>query len=74
MVVAYVLALVETGKEHQAAEEIMKLQYVEEVTVTYGTWDLVIKVGTETLNEMDVVITGIRNVQLIQQTETLVGL
>jgi len=74
MVVAYVLALVETGKEHQAAEEIMKLQYVEEVTVTYGTWDLVIKVSTETLNEMDVVITGIRNVQLIQQTETLVGL
>ena len=74
MVVAYVLALVETGKEHQAAEEIMKLQYVEEVTVTYGTWGLVIKVGTETLNEMDVVITGIRNVQLIQQTETLVGL
>ena len=74
MVVAYVLALVETGKEHQAAEELMKLQYVEEVTVTYGTWDLVIKVSTETLNEMDVVITGIRNVQLIQQTETLVGL
>jgi AsnC family. len=74
MVVAYVLALVETGKEHQAAEELMKLQYIEEVTVTYGTWDLVIKVSTETLNEMDVVITGIRNVQLIQQTETLVGL
>ena len=74
MVVAYVLALVETGMEHQAAEELMKLQHVEEVTVTYGTWDLVTKVSTETLNEMDIVITSIRNIQLIQQTETLVGL
>ena len=74
MVVAFVLALVETGREHQAAEEALKVQHVVEATITYGTWDLVIKVSTDTLNELDMIITEIRTISLIQQTETLIGI
>jgi len=74
MVVAYLLSLVETGKEHQAAEEISKVQGVKEVVITYGTWDIVTKISTDTLNELDMVITNIRKIPLVQQTETLIGL
>jgi len=74
MVVAYLLALVETGKEHKAAEEISKVQGVKEVVITYGTWDLVTKISTDTLNELDMVITKIREIQMVQQTETLIGI
>jgi len=74
MVVAYLLALVETGKEHRAAEEILKVQGVKETVITYGTWDLVIKISTDTLNELDMIITKIREIPLVQQTETLIGI
>ncbi len=74
MVVAYLLALVETGKEHQAAEEISKVQGVKEAVITYGTWDLVIKISSDTLNELDMIITKIRGIPLVQQTETLIGI
>jgi DNA-binding Lrp family transcriptional regulator len=74
MVTAYVLALVETGKEHQAAEETSKIDGVQEVVITYGTWDLVIKLSTDTLNELDLVITRVRGIPLVQQTETLIGI
>jgi DNA-binding Lrp family transcriptional regulator len=74
MVVAYLLALVSIGKEHEAAREVSLIRGVEEVYVTYGIWDLVIKVDSDTLNELDVVITKIRSVPLIEQTETLVGI
>jgi DNA-binding Lrp family transcriptional regulator len=74
MVIAYLLALVETGKEHQAAEEVSKVQGVKEVIITYGTWDIVTKISTGTLNELDMVITNIRKIPLIQQTETLIGI
>lgn len=74
MVVAYLLALVETGKEHQAAEEILKVQGVKETVITYGTWDLVIKISTDTLNELDMIITKVREIPLVQQTETLIGI
>jgi DNA-binding Lrp family transcriptional regulator len=74
MVVAYLLALVSIGKEHEAAREVSLIRGVEEVYVTYGIWDLVIKVDSDTLNELDIVITKIRSVPLIEQTETLVGI
>lgn len=74
MVVAYLLALVETGKEHRAAEEILKVQGVKETVITYGTWDLVIKISTDTLNELDMIITKVREIPLVQQTETLIGI
>jgi DNA-binding Lrp family transcriptional regulator len=65
---------VETGKEHQAAEETSKIDGVQEVVITYGTWDLVIKLSTDTLNELDLVITRVRSIPLVQQTETLIGI
>ncbi|MDY6985778.1 MAG: Lrp/AsnC ligand binding domain-containing protein [Candidatus Thermoplasmatota archaeon] len=74
MVIAYLLALVETGKEHRAAEEILKVQGVKETVITYGTWDLVIKISTDTLNELDMIITKVREIPLVQQTETLIGI
>jgi DNA-binding Lrp family transcriptional regulator len=74
MVVAYLLALVSVGKEHEAAREVSLIRGVEEVYVTYGIWDLVIKVNSDTLNELDIIITKIRSVPLIEQTETLVGI
>jgi len=74
MVVAYMIALVDVGKEHEAAKVVSAIPGVEDVMVTYGSWDLVVKINADTLNELDVIITKIRNIPEIEQTETLVGL
>ncbi len=74
MVVAYMIALVDMGKEHEAAKAVSAIPGVEEVTVTYGSWDLVVKISADTLNELDVIITKIRKVPEVEQTETLIGL
>ncbi|MDY6986362.1 MAG: Lrp/AsnC ligand binding domain-containing protein [Candidatus Thermoplasmatota archaeon] len=74
MVVAYLIALVDTGKEHEAAKEVSAIKGVEEVLITYGRWDLIVKVNADTLNELDVIITKVRSVPEIEMTETLVGM
>lgn len=73
MPVAYVLATVRTGREYDVIEEIKRMKGVKEVTLTYGLWDLVIKVETETLGELDNIVTSIRRIEGVEQTATLIG-
>ena len=70
---AYVLAIVKKGTEHKVAEEIERYRGVSEVLVTYGMWDLVIKLETENLKELDKIVTKIRQMSDIEQTHTLIG-
>jgi len=73
MVTAYLIAITDIGKEHEAAMAASAIKGVDEVEITYGAWDLVIKVTADTLNELDVIITKLRKIPVIQMTETLVG-
>jgi DNA-binding Lrp family transcriptional regulator len=70
---AYVLALVKRGTEHSVAQRIRKIEDVTEVLVTYGMWDLVARIETESLGKLDKIITEIRQTPEIQQTSTLIG-
>jgi DNA-binding Lrp family transcriptional regulator len=73
MVTAYLIAIVDVGKEHEAAKAASAIKGVDEVLITYGAWDLVIKVTADTLNELDVTITKVREIPAIEMTETLIG-
>jgi len=73
MVVAYVLMIVEMGKEHEAAQAVSKIDGIEEVAITYGSWDMVIKVVADSLPILDHTITKLRQLSFIKQTATLVG-
>ncbi len=70
---AYVLALVKRGTEHSVAQRIRKIEDVTEVLVTYGMWDLVARIETESLGKLDKIITEIRQTPEIEQTSTLIG-
>ncbi len=70
---AYVLAIVKRGTEHNVAERIQKIEDITEVLVTYGMWDLVARIETESLGKLDKIITEIRQTPEIEQTSTLVG-
>ncbi|MFH1328110.1 MAG: Lrp/AsnC ligand binding domain-containing protein [Candidatus Bathyarchaeota archaeon] len=73
IVKAYFLANVKRGAEHTVAQKIRKMKEVTEVLVTYGLWDLIVRIEAETLGHLDKIITDIRQIEEIEQTSTLIG-
>ena len=67
------LIITEMGEEHDAAKEISKIEGVKDVTVTYGAWDLVVRVSANSLPALDGVVTKIRRLSFVEETVTLVG-
>jgi DNA-binding Lrp family transcriptional regulator len=70
---AYVVATVKRGKEHDAAQKIRKTKEVTEVLVTYGLYDIVVRIEAKSLGHLDKIVTDIRQMPEIEQTSTLVG-
>jgi len=70
---AYFVATVKRGTEHEVAEKIRKMKEVSEVIVTYGLYDLVVRIEAESLGHLDKIITDIRLINEIEQSTTLVG-
>jgi len=73
VVKAYVLATVKRGTEHEAAQKLKKINEVTDILVTYGLYDLVIRIEAESLGQLDKIVTDIRQMPEIKQTTTLVG-
>jgi len=73
IVKAYVVATVKRGKEHEAAQKIRKMKEVTEVLVTYGLYDVVVRIEAKSLGHLDKIVTDIRQMAEIKQTSTLVG-
>lgn len=70
---AFVLVTIRTGREYDVVEEVRKIDGVEEVFITYGVWDALIRVEVDSLSELDKVVTQIRGVKGVEYTTTLVG-
>ena len=69
---AYVLINVGSGLEDKVLEEIKKTQGVKEVYVSYGVYDLVVKVAADSAEEMKEIVTRrLRNVNGVSSTLTL---
>jgi len=73
IVKAYVVATVKRGTEHDAAQKIRKMKEVTEVLVTYGFYDVVVRIEAKSLGHLDKIVTDIRQIAEIKQTSTLVG-
>ncbi|MCJ7560754.1 Lrp/AsnC ligand binding domain-containing protein [Candidatus Bathyarchaeota archaeon] len=73
VVKAYVVATVKRGTEHEVARKIRQMKEVTEVLVTYGLYDLVVRIEAESLGQLDKIVTDIRQMAEIKQTSTLVG-
>ena len=74
LVKAYFLAIVKRGTEHEVAKKIQKVEDVKSVLVTYGLWDIIAYIETENLVKLDKIITQLRKIPEVQQTNTLIGI
>ncbi len=70
---AYFMAIVKRGSEHDVAQRLRKMSGVTEVVVTYGLWDIVVRIEAPSLGKLDALITEMRKIEEITQTSTLVG-
>lgn len=67
------LVTTKPGKEFDVAMELRKIPYVVDVDITYGLWDIVVKIQAPSLSEFDKTIQAIRSLKGIEQTATLVS-
>ncbi len=72
-ITAFMLLVVAIGKEHDVARNIRGLNYVEEVHIVYGEYDVVVKIVADTLKNLDKVVTKIRGFDGVIRSVTLIS-
>jgi DNA-binding Lrp family transcriptional regulator len=72
MTQAYILLTTEGGTEDNVLSQVKNIAGVEHAYVSYGVYDIIIKVKAETMQELkDVVTYRIRKIESVQSTLTL---
>jgi DNA-binding Lrp family transcriptional regulator len=70
---AYVLLNVETGSEDNVLKRLKSIGVVDEAYVSYGVYDLIIKVKADTMEELKEEVTHkIRTTNQVRSTLTLI--
>jgi len=73
MTSAYVLLNAEMGLESQVLEEVKSVVGVQEAFVTYGVFDVVVKIKTDSMNELKELVTHrLRITKGVRSTLTLI--
>ena len=70
---AFVLLNVESGSEDKVLKQLKQIGLVEESYVSYGVYDLIIKVKADTMEELKEAVTyKIRKINQVRSTLTLI--
>ena len=70
---AFILVNVESGTEDQALKQLKSIEGVAESYVTYGVYDLMMRIVAKTMEELkDIVTHKIRTVKQVHSTLTLI--
>ena len=69
---AFVMINTELGSEKEVLDEIRKIDEVKESCIVYGIHDISAKIGTDTMDKLDEIVTKVRNLDKIQATVTLI--
>ena len=72
MSISYVLVQSTIGHEMEVLGDLLKIQFVKEAKGTFGYYDILVKIETESEKEIEKVITKkIRKVKNVNTTTTL---
>jgi DNA-binding Lrp family transcriptional regulator len=72
MPMAFVMINTEIGFEKEVLDEIRKIDEVKESCIVYGIHDIAAKIGVDTMNKLDEIVTWLRNLDKIKATVTLI--
>jgi len=74
MVICFVLINSELGAEEEILAKLKKIQGVRESFPVYGVYDIVAKVESPTMEELDALVNSIRRIDKIRSTITMVAM
>ena len=70
---AYVLINVESGSEDEVLQELKTVEGVEEAYFSYGVYDLITKIKSDTMDKLKEMVTRrIRTLSKVRSTLTLI--
>jgi DNA-binding Lrp family transcriptional regulator len=73
MPVAFVLINAEIGSEDEVVTELRKIENVKESYVVYGVYDIVAKVGADSMDKLKEIVTWkIRRLDKVRSTLTMI--
>lgn len=74
-VVAYILVNVDVGAESDVRDEIIRRfnKAVTEARITYGEYDIVVRVEVDSMKALETVVSGIRSIEGVRRTITLIA-
>ncbi|MEM1873787.1 MAG: Lrp/AsnC ligand binding domain-containing protein [Acidilobaceae archaeon] len=74
-IVAYILVNVLAGTEEDVRDEILSRfgGKVTEARITYGEFDIVVRVEVENMRILEAIVSGIRSISGVERTVTLVA-
>ena len=72
-VIIYVLIVCEIGRESEIRDALEKISGVTEAKTVYGEYDVVARLETQSLRELDEIVTSIRKIPGIVRTITLIS-
>ncbi len=74
MAIAFIQMVVEPGKENDVKKKLENLKFmsckVEEAYMTYGEFDIVIKIVADAIEDINHFVLKIREIEGIKRTET----
>ena len=75
MPTAYVLLNSTLGTEEEVIQKLQEIESIKEVHVTFGTYDILTKIETSTVEALrDIITKKIRNFDNVRSTLTLMGI
>ena len=73
MPMAFVLINTEIGSENEVLDELKKIDAVKEAYMVYGVYDVVAKVGADTMDKLKEIITfKVRLIDKVRTTFTMI--
>ena len=72
MPMAFVMINTELGSEQEVLDEIRKIDEVKESCIVYGIHDIVAKIGADTMDKVDEIVTWVRMLDKIRASITLI--
>ena len=73
MATAFVLITTEMGSESEVLDELKKIDAVKESYMVYGVYDVVAKVGADTMEKLKEIVTWkVRRLDKVRSTLTMI--
>ena len=73
MTTAFLLINTETGSEQEVLDELRKIDAVKESYMVYGVYDIVAKVGADTMDKLKEIVTwNVRRLDKVRSTLTMI--